>query len=66
LYVSLYVQFISQCGQAHAPEDHVGELVVLRGVCGHQLFAKEQPDNNYVLVKADNLVRTAGTPLPPN
>jgi hypothetical protein len=29
-------------------------------------FAKEQPDNNYVLVKADNLVRTAGTPLPPN
>ena len=27
-------------------------------------FAKEQPDNNYVLVKADKLVRTAGTPLP--
>ena len=27
-------------------------------------FAKEQPDNNYVLIKADKLVRTAGTPLP--
>jgi hypothetical protein len=26
-------------------------------------FAREQPDNNYVLVKADKLVRTAGTPL---
>jgi hypothetical protein len=25
-------------------------------------FAKEQPDNNYVLIKADKLVRTAGTP----
>ncbi|MGZ4965250.1 MAG: hypothetical protein ACXWC8_22060 [Limisphaerales bacterium] len=27
-------------------------------------FTKEQPDNNYVLIKADKLVRTAGTPLP--
>ena len=27
-------------------------------------FAKEQPDNNYVLIKADKLVRIAGTPLP--
>ncbi len=27
-------------------------------------FAKEQPDNNYVLIKADKLVRTAGTSLP--
>ena len=27
-------------------------------------FAKKQPDNNYVLIKADKLVRTAGTPLP--
>jgi hypothetical protein len=27
-------------------------------------FAREQPDNTYVLVKADKLVRTAGTPLP--
>ncbi len=27
-------------------------------------FANEQLDNNYVLIKADKLVRTAGTPLP--
>ncbi|TMJ89867.1 MAG: hypothetical protein E6G79_00300 [Alphaproteobacteria bacterium] len=27
-------------------------------------FSKEQPENNYVLIKADKLVRTAGTPLP--
>jgi hypothetical protein len=27
-------------------------------------FAREQPDNSYVLIKADRLVRTAGTPLP--
>jgi hypothetical protein len=26
-------------------------------------FAREQPDNSYVLIKADRLVRTAGTPL---
>jgi hypothetical protein len=26
-------------------------------------FAREQPDNTYVLVKADRLVRTAGTPF---
>jgi hypothetical protein len=26
--------------------------------------AREQPDNTYVLVKADRLVRTAGTPVP--
>jgi hypothetical protein len=25
-------------------------------------FAREQPENNYVLLKADKLVRTAGTP----
>jgi hypothetical protein len=29
-------------------------------------FAKEQPDNNYVLRKADRLVRSAGSSLPPN
>jgi hypothetical protein len=27
-------------------------------------FAREQPDNNYVLIKADKLVRIAGTALP--
>jgi hypothetical protein len=29
-------------------------------------FAREQPENSYVLQKADRLVRTAGTPLPAN
>jgi len=29
-------------------------------------FAREQPDNHYVLQKADRLVRTAGTPVPAN
>ena len=27
-------------------------------------FAREQPDNSYVLIKADRLVRTEGTPPP--
>lgn len=27
-------------------------------------FARQQPDSSYVLIKADRLVRTAGTPLP--
>jgi len=30
------------------------------------VFAREQPDNNYVLRKADKLVRSAGSPLPAN
>jgi hypothetical protein len=29
-------------------------------------FARPQTDNEYVLVKADKLVRTAGKPLPAN
>jgi hypothetical protein len=29
-------------------------------------FAREQPDNNYVLRKADKLVRSAGSPHPAN
>jgi hypothetical protein len=29
-------------------------------------FAKQQPDNHYVLQKADRLVRTAGAPPPAN
>jgi len=29
-------------------------------------FARGQPDNNYVLRKADKLVRSAGSPLPAN
>jgi hypothetical protein len=29
-------------------------------------FARQQPNNDYVLQKADRLVRTAGSPLPAN
>jgi hypothetical protein len=29
-------------------------------------FAREQPENHYVLQKADRLVRSAGTPVPGN
>jgi hypothetical protein len=29
-------------------------------------LAREQPENTYVLQKADRLVRTAGAPLPAN
>ena len=29
-------------------------------------FAHEQPENHYVLQKADRLVRTAGAPVPAN
>jgi len=29
-------------------------------------FSREQPDNTYVLKKADRLVRSAGSPLPAN
>jgi hypothetical protein len=29
-------------------------------------FAREQPENSYVLKKADRLVRTVGTPTPAN
>ena len=27
-------------------------------------FAREQPENHYAMLKADRLVRTAGTPAP--
>jgi hypothetical protein len=27
-------------------------------------FAREQPNNSYVLIKADRLIRTAGAPFP--
>jgi hypothetical protein len=29
-------------------------------------LARSQPDSNYVLIKADKLVRSAGKPLPAN
>jgi len=29
-------------------------------------FSREQPENTYVLKKADRLIRSAGSPLPAN
>jgi hypothetical protein len=39
-------------------------LLVCAAFVAISFFAREQPENTYVLVKADRLVRTAGTPLP--
>ena len=49
--------------RAHRKVMLVGILICAACVA-ISFFAKEQPDNNYVLIKADKLVRTAGTPLP--
>ena len=49
--------------RAHRKVMLVGILICAAFVA-ISFFAKEQPGNNYVLIKADKLVRTAGTPLP--
>ena len=49
--------------RAHRKVMQVG-LLICAAFVAISFFAKEQPDNNYVLIKADKLVRTAGTPLP--
>jgi len=49
--------------RAHQKVMPVG-LLICAAFVAISFFAKEQPDNNYVLIKADKLVRTAGTPLP--
>ena len=49
--------------RAHRKVMLVG-LLICAAFVAISFFAKEQPDNNYVLIKADKLVRTAGTPLP--
>jgi hypothetical protein len=50
-------------GRTHRKVMLVG-LLFCAAFVGISFLAKEQPDNNYVLIKADKLVRTAGTPLP--
>jgi accessory gene regulator protein AgrB len=62
----VYVLFISQRGQAHLTESYAGRLAILRRLVVISFFAREQPDNNYVLLKADKLVRSAGSPPPAN
>lgn len=39
-------------------------LMFCATVVAISFVAREQPDNTYVVVKADRLVRTAGTPFP--
>jgi hypothetical protein len=36
----IYVEFISQCRQAHLSESYGGRLAILRGVRGVQLFCE--------------------------
>jgi len=37
-------------------------LIFCTAFVAFSFFAREQPENHYVLQKADRLVRTAGTP----
>jgi hypothetical protein len=52
---------------AHTSKDNVRGITVLlfcAAFVAISFFATEQPENNYVLIKAEKLARTAGTPLP--
>jgi hypothetical protein len=54
----------------HTADKRTHRKIMLVGLlfCGAfvaiSFFAREQPDNTYVLIKADKLVRTAGQPFP--
>ena len=56
----------------HTADKHTHRKVMLVGLMFCALFvaitffAREQPENHYVLQKADRLVRTAGAPVPAN
>jgi hypothetical protein len=56
----------------HSADKHTHRKVMLVGLMFCALFiavsffAREQPDNHFVLLKADRLVRTAGSPPPAN
>jgi hypothetical protein len=56
----------------HNADKHTHRRVMLVGLMFCALFvavgffAREQPQNSYVLKKADRLVRTAGAPAPAN
>jgi hypothetical protein len=59
----MFSSFQNADKRAHRKVMLVG-LLICAAFVAISFFAKEQPDNNYVLIKADKLVRTAGTPLP--
>jgi hypothetical protein len=54
----------------HHADKHTHRRIMLVGFMfcaafvAFSFFAREQPENHYVLQKADRLVRTAGAPLP--
>lgn len=54
----------------HTADQRTHRKIMLVGLlfCGAfvaiSFFAREQPDNSYVLIKADRLIRTAGAPFP--
>jgi hypothetical protein len=54
----------------HTADRRTHRKIMLMGLlfCGAfvaiSFFAREQPDNSYVLIKADRLIRTAGAPFP--
>jgi hypothetical protein len=56
----------------HSADKRTHQKVMLVGLLFCALFvavsffAREQPDNHYVLQKADRLVRTAGASVPAN
>jgi len=56
-------------GSFHTADKGTHRRVMLVGLLfcaafvAFSFFAREQPDSGYALVKADRLVRTAGTPL---
>ena len=56
----------------HSADKRTHRKVMLVGVMfcavfiAVSFFAREQPENHYVLLKADRLVRTAGSPPPAN
>ncbi len=56
----------------HSADKHTHRKVMLVGLMfcavfvAVSFFARTQPDNDYVLVKADKLVRSAGKPFPAN
>ena len=57
-------------GSFHTADKRTHRKVMLVGLLSCAAFvaisflARGQPDNTYVRVKADRLVRTAGTPFP--
>jgi hypothetical protein len=59
----MFSSFQNADKRAHRKVMPVG-LLICAAFVAISFFAKEQPDNNYVLIKADKLIRIASAPLP--